>query len=897
MHIVFGIHLDGLQPRPPHTAAGVATLGPRGLIEVLETQLGLPAPDAHPSESAFVYLRCLREATSPQRFFHRSLEVDPVNVARTLLRWREQWYEAGWDGTFTDGAAPRLSDMAAVEELARDRVPLRLGQRLQRISQALADRSTQIARVELHTPLEDFPRAWRNVLDVLPCEVAPGLELSASGRPGSDLALVQTGILTLAGGDEVEVLPRAALRGDGSLLVVKSASRDLSADAIAEFLLASGEGSTTLLVTERDGTVLDNALERAGLPRCGFSNHTQFRAATQVLKLALALLWEPVDPHRLLQFLVHPAGPLPAWVRSRLAGAVAESPGIGGPKWVEALGWIERTQRERQEATEQAVRELQGNVAFWLEGERHDPRSGAPLDTLVARIQRVASWAAMRLNSSANGAEATLFSAAHAQAEALLVGLHDLAREHVPRLELERLIDEVNTDAPDPSFFGEAGHVRATASPGAVTSPWPTVVWWNLAPLPTGVSYPWSRRELAALREAGVHLPEIENLIRSRSREWLRPICNATERLVLAVHDDEGGAHPVRTQLEYLFEGFEKIEIEPALLRRHATLRSLGVDTRPLPLNPLPAPRRWWTLPEDCIPAPRETESYSSLSALCDYPHEWVLQHAARLETGRAAEVMDGSRLFGNLGHRLFEEFFRMNGNWLEVPEADVRTWVGANLLGLIEREGAVLLGPGRGMERVRVLSTLERALVVLLEQLRVAGVEHVSPEASREAPFEDCRLTGSIDLALTGAQGAKAVLDVKWARQNDRRDLLAANRALQLATYAYLQKTVDGSPVWPEGAYFILESGNVVASNQGTFPDAIVAAPADGDGVSDLWGRVAVTYRWRWMQLERGRIEVVTDSTEPDDDSTPPVAGLEPVSGGDRYDDFTHLAGWEDSR
>ena len=172
-----------------------------------------------------------------------------------------------------------------------------------------------------------------------------------------------------------------------------------------------------------------------------------------------------------------------------------------------------------------------------------------------------------------------------------------------------------------------------------------------------------------------------------------------------------------------------------------------------------------------------------------------------------------------------------------------------------------------------------------------------VSPEASREAPFEDCRLTGKIDLALTRARGAKAVLDVKWARQNDRRDLLAANRALQLATYAYLQKTVDGADRWPDSAYFILETGNVVTSDQGTFPDAIVAAPADGEGVAHLWGRVAVTYRWRWTQLARGRIEVVTNSTEPDPDSTPPEAGLVPVDGGDRYDDFVHLTGWEDSR
>ena len=89
MHIVFGLHLDGLQPRAPQIAAGEATLGPRGLLEVLETQLGLPAPEAHPSASAFVYLRCLREATSPQPpiWVHELIEA---RDEKRLLRLQAQ---------------------------------------------------------------------------------------------------------------------------------------------------------------------------------------------------------------------------------------------------------------------------------------------------------------------------------------------------------------------------------------------------------------------------------------------------------------------------------------------------------------------------------------------------------------------------------------------------------------------------------------------------------------------------------------------------------------------------------------------------------------------------------------------------------------------------------------
>ena len=897
MQIRFGRHLDGLQARSPETAVGMATLGPAGLLAVLETQLGLPPQLAHPSESAFSYLQCLREAATPDRFFHRSMQVDPVNVARTLLEWREQWYEVGWDGTFPDGVPDRLADMAAVEAIARGRVPLGRGERLARVAQALRVRGTQIERVELHTPLRELPAAWQRVLAALPCAPAPGLDLTPAGPAGSDLALVQARLLAITAGSEVEVAAREPLRGDGSLVVVRAASRDLTADAVAEFLLASGQSTQTLLIAERDGVILDNALERAGLPRCGFRYHTRFRAATQVLKLCLALVWAPVNPHRTLQFLLHPSGPLPRWARSRLADAVAASPGIGGPAWADALGGIERTQRDHHAAEVVEVERLRADIGYWLQGEPFDPRAGAPLETLAARTQRVSSWASARANTAQGIAEAALFGAAQAQAEALLAGLarlRDSGVERIARLELERLVDEVTTDAADPATFGEAGHTVATTSPAAVTGCWPTVVWWNLAPPPAAVSYPWSRRELAALREAGVRLPEVDDLLRRRSREWLRPVLNATQRLVLVVHDDERGAHPIWTQIENLFEGVEAVQVEQDLLGGKTALAPLAVSTRALSLCALPAPRRWWQLPAACPITRRAVESYSSLSKLCDFPHEWVLHYAARLRAGRATDVADGPLLYGNLGHRLIEEFFAAHQGWQAMTHDAVLAWARATLPGIVAREGAVLLEPGRGVDRQRISTTLERALNRLLGHLRSAGIARVQAEACAEVPFGAGGLTGAIDLLLTGRDGQRAVIDIKWAGQSYRRELLAENRALQLATYAYLQKTHDASEIWPSGAFFILASGALLTSEGSRFPDALVSPSQSGEGVADLWQRIAVTYHWRWQQLESGRIEVVTGLTEADDDAPPPHGGLAPITAGDPFDDFVHLAGWE---
>jgi len=899
MQVIFGLGLDGLKPIVPENTSGTAILGPKGLLQTLELQLGLPTPGGHPSETLFGYLQCLRKSSSPDRFFHQSLNVDPVSVARTLLAWRQQWYEAGWDGTFPEDVPDRLADMAAVESVAKDFVPPTRGQRLQTVAEALTGRCTQIERLVLRTPFDDLPETWKWVISALPWQPDAGLESIAQGLSGSDLRVLQERLLAVADREDQEAAERTDLQGDGSVVLVTASSKDLSADAISEHLLASEQISETLLLAEYDAIILDNALERAGLPRCGFQRLTPFRAATQVLKLSLALVWEPVDPHRLLQFLLHPTGPLPKWVRSRLADAVAESPGIGGPKWVEAIHRIGQIQREQEKTGEAEIEQLRADIAYWLEGNRFDPVKGAHLESLLLRTQRISDWASAQLHAEENAAAARLFAAALAQAEALRAELSNLREggsERIARLVLERCIDEVMANAPDPATYEEAGHIRATTTPGAIIDPWPIVVWWNLTPNVAPVSYPWSRRELGVLRESGVLLPRTSDIVRRQAKEWLNPLCNAQQRLVLVVHDDERGNHPLWTRIESLFSGINPVRIERSLLEGETIVESLAVPTRTLPLRALLAPRRWWNLPSDCTIEPRDIESYSSVSKLCDYPHEWVLRYAARLRGGRAENVFDGTRLYGNLAHRLFEEFFRAREDWRQMDDDEVLEWVRAKLPGVVEREGAVLLRLGRGVDHQRVAATIERALLLLLSQLRASGTVQVQAEAGATVPFAGHQLTGSIDMLLTNISGQHTVLDVKWAGERYRSELLQQNRTLQLATYSFLQKSLDESQVWPPGAFFILSTGNVLASQASIFPDAIVHASSDGEGFADLWARLEVTYNWRWTQLKRGRIEVPTDATAPDEESSSPDTGLQPIVGGDKFDDFVRLTGWGDA-
>ena len=91
------------------------------------------------------------------------------------------------------------------------------------------------------------------------------------------------------------------------------------------------------IVTGGRGHRLDDGFRAVDQAITGAAALSRWRPAAQVLSLALALLWKPMNPHRLLELLTHPVCPLRQPLRGRLANAVAAAPGIGGEAWNRAV--------------------------------------------------------------------------------------------------------------------------------------------------------------------------------------------------------------------------------------------------------------------------------------------------------------------------------------------------------------------------------------------------------------------------------------------------------------------------------------------------------------------------------------------------------------------------------
>ncbi|MDE0178640.1 MAG: PD-(D/E)XK nuclease family protein [Gammaproteobacteria bacterium] len=861
MRVRFGLLRDALEPSHPRTSVGEITVGPQGLLGLLESDLGIPSVAAHPSEAIAAYRDCLAECDDWVRFYHRSFGVDPVGVARTLNDWRQQWYLHGWDGRFPVDAHGRLGDMAAVESLATERVPAGVGQRLGAVLGLLDKRHTQIREVELLDDPDDLPLLWRRVLERFDCSTTPANTGCAPWD--SDLGKLQA-LLT-------RNLARP-LDGDGSLIIVRAFSRDVTAQATAEMLRELDDPSRAVVVASRDGIIVDNALQRVGLPRAGFQHYSPFRAANQVLKLAFALIWQPLDPHRLLQFLIHPVNPLPWRVRGRLAEAVAAQPGIGGPAWQEAMAKI---------ADDQTV-----GVEFWTTPKRYDASQGAPVEVLHERASRVGAWLARRLATTEDGEESAVFSAAYSQTAALastLKRLKEGGRHRISKIELDSLIDEANRPTPDASVLAEAGHVPVTSHPGNVTEATDEVFWWDLAPQRPDLTSPWSSEERDSLAAAGVDLPTAENQLALDKRAWLRPVLNCRKRLVLVVHEDDEGRHPLWGRIrEQIRHGWVDVPLDNIPLRgKESLLDKVAIPAPSLERKPLPTPRRWWRI-DQTLPV-RDSESYTSLNKICYYPHEWVLTYAARLRSGGINEVADGAMLKGSLAHRLFERFFTEHGDWASLRDSEIQHWLTLTIQDLIEKEGAVLLENGRGVDRQQVITILEHALFRLLGHFRTADVQTVKSEQAVQRSFPGGVLYGEADLVVVGPEGS-AVLDAKWGSERYREEEIEAGRHLQLAVYGYAL----GEHAWPSTGYYIVTTGNVVAPDARFFPEALAAG---GEPVEAVWRKGLVTRNWRLEQFARGEIEVNADA-EPDAASEPPEGGLESRIEPDRFDEFRWLTG-----
>jgi RecB family exonuclease len=894
MIVRFGLSFDAGLPEIFETSIGRVTVGAAGLLSIFETQLGLVVPRESQAKRLVQYRSCLLQSDSPRRFYHQSFQTDPFGVSKTLLSWRDQWYMAGWDGSFVKGVGKRLRDMADVEQRACSEVAPCVGQRLQAVLKALGSRKTQIEKIELIEAISDYPQLWQRILSHFKT-VALNIDgQGPSTSKKSDLGRLQSALWAINQKEGTKP-QEIKLADDGSVVVLTARSREVSARFLAEYIKSKAGKWDAVILCGGRGKLLDQALASVDEARCGFFSTSNNRPPLQSLPLTLSVIWEPLDPYTLQQFLTHPVGPLPAKARRRLADALVKAPGVSGRPWQEALKKIEEHERKERGADEAKVQTLLAAIDFWVGCPRFDPDKGAPLFVIQERCAAVAAWLAKMRHVGEDSVTQALYAEAYAQALDLSEGLGSLAStgmKSMDRNTLGRLLDEVVGGGGLAGNPTELGHAAVTESHAGVVRPVDEVIWWDFSMPVLPSPYPWTQAERADLLRCNVDLQPPEARLIHAAKTWLRPVMAAGKRVVFVLHNSDAEHHPLWDQVKSCAKELPGFDVEEAI-QSGRKLAGFPVKGLGLEFKPLPALKRWWSLSDGSLLGPRKEESFSSLDAFIKSPYQWVLKYKARLEAGRMAELPSGNLLNGSLVHRLIEDFFEEHPHWLKLRDTELGDWLERRMALLIEQEGAVLLGPGRAMEREAFQSTTRRAFSALIAGLKGAKAKTVEVESPGSCKFMQGELIGFIDLLLKDHSGRDIILDVKWGGGKYRENDLRQNRHFQLAVYAWMRKCMTRSAQFPSQAFFIVDDARFLAQDQATFPSATPCPNRDGETTADLWRRFEVTWKWRRKQLDRGLIEMTLGGAEPDEDSEAPEEGMQLEDHADQFNDFSVLTGW----
>lgn len=869
-HITFGLHLDGQRPASQTNALGTSLVGPLGFLNILETQLGLLA--LHPSlaERIVQYQDCLRRFDSEQRFYHRSFATDPLGTAAYLLDWRDQWVLHGWNGSMLVDAPKRLRDLGEVEVLASTAVSPNVGQRLKAVQAALQLRKPDIEQVLLVDSIEALPYRWQQVLAGLPVVVAD--ELAGQGQ--GFLGVLQKQLFCAAKGQD---LPKVAWQSDGTLLVVQAETQVLANHWLATQLAVD---RPTLLVCASDGIRLDAQLSAARRPRQGLKDASAFRPALQVLPLAMELLWDPLNFQALVQFLTHPVCPVSGYARRRLAEKVADAPGIGGDYWQRTLSKIDGHYGEDRAGQ---VRE---QIALWIEHARFPFDSGAPLEVVIERVARLTEFFRLRLGE-ADIARRLAFQAGYGQCKSCLDSLKGLQLQGEavirPR-QLQKLVAQATSNGTDnPLWPAEVRAGLVVSHPGAITESVGRVIWSPLMlPVLPG-NDPWSTSEISALKKARVELPLASDRLEQITASWLLPVMAAQEQLVLVLPPPEEEVHPLWQMIEAVVE-------KPQVLSLETLLSSSGEALSPVMPLPLPAPKRWWQLPDDVSVSLRPKESFSSLEKLLFNPYHWLLQYPARLQPSRIVSLGEDFRILGNLAHGLVEQYF-LRQDALTMLEAEFKEWFASSFNALVDQKGASLRALGRRSDLEGFRFRLLLAMRNMREQISKAGIVKVVPERDVLGHFAGGELAGSVDLMMENGRSERAIVDMKWSGLKKYPEKLRQNRHLQLVIYAELLRQENGS--WPSVGYYILDQARLFAPDDRIFPDADVVSPTDGENTAQLWQRFLATWRWRVEQIQAGQFEVALDAISASETSEPPEDAMVMEALNEAYNDYRTLAGW----
>ncbi|MDZ4681437.1 MAG: PD-(D/E)XK nuclease family protein [Saprospiraceae bacterium] len=866
MTIHFGLQWDdAVCPLPQQATGDEAWIGPSGLLHLLEAAFGM---GGHSSDNEYLRIGQYRQALTEHleaaatAFFKASFEADQFATAIELLQRRDELLQSGWNFEAHPGIPERLACLAAIEQRIQELSDFLPGiaDRFKAVLTTIGKRRHAISKIVLNEPFDFLPLVYRRLLAKLQENgvTLESIQPAVVSEEDTDLAVLQR---ALAG----QSIERSPARGDGSLLLLRG-KRDSDLAVFTAKLLRQNTAFWPACLIPDKSRLLEDALMREGQPAMGIVSASAARPTLQVLKLVTVFLWNPINPFKVMEFVSLAVKPLEEELANAIAALMAEMPGMLSDSWNYTIGrYFEELENRAQADSSIRIGEIRRQYRFWFERRRYDVHQTVPIEEVIELFDYLHLWAHQSFDAGGN--RNTSFIVLGEQAKRIRDLLRALPEKQLTHLELERVVRTVYEPAPARLVEQERDALIYCHQSAALAEPVEQLLWWNFTQREAVHFFSrWYPVERDYLATKNIHLdtPQDENRLTVWQRQ--RPFLLAQRQLVLAIPESSEGqalmAHPLLGDIEAAFGKLDPLIFDTDTFkggplaslfelpqRQAARLRRLG---KPKPFLEIASAHRLQR---------RDEENFSSLETLLYYPYQWVFRHKIKLRKSSILSIVKPNTLMGNLAHRLFERLLKLEIEALS--KSELERWVEKEIVGLLAKEGAVLLLYGMEPERAGFVRKLKYASWSLVSLIRENGWKVLATEKPLEAGFLGIQLNGRADVVLE-KDGQLAVIDLKWRGARYREQSIRNEEDLQLALYAHL---ITNDENRAHTAYFIIENGRMIARNNEGFKNVPAVVPgSDHVEVHErMMKLMEATYEWRMAQIAQGRIEIRCTQTRLD--------------------------------
>lgn len=837
-------------PNTEKIVLGNVYLGTRGLLEFLETHLGLYQKENHNALRIANYEQAINKSLveHPDLYIQKSFAVDSWGVAQKLLALRDELVFAGFEFNTKQviSISKRLHVLSVIEEHVNGMPKGEADRWIFLLEHISTVKELPVTEVKIYEPKDFLHPFFVDLFQKLESKSVNVTWVNFEyDLDNSDLGNFKRKLLN----PDCE---KVTLVDDGSLIVLRASNDFILSECIGEYLVMASDLNPLLIIPDR-GELLEEAIISRGLPAIGYRGVESDGTIEQLLHLITVFLWNPIHPNKLLQYLLHPIAPISKSLRLDLATTFAKKSSIKSNEWQDTIDKHFEKWSDSASTNQKALKK-------WFDRPKASLEDGAGIDQIISIYTDLSNWAGTLSSMEKRSAyERRVFQELVNQCNQLIsvVKTFEGKGEKISEQQLNKWIEAIDIEYSSVQNIREIGSCTYISKPSNLTSKSNATLWWNFVNETNPVKYAtdWSREELELLTGKNIHYKS------SIINQWFWQQCHAilmtNKKLVLCLPESVNGdvkeAHPLYYDLQQAF-------INPDVIEKSISLsESTQIDDRAIelinyPQKDLPSVSTHWQFSLDKQLTNREHESYSSLIKLFYYPHDYLLNYQLGIRPVDIDNIEVSNKLFGNLVHSAVHQLWS-DTNILKYPPDERSRRIGEQLEITIKEEGSILLLPEHELSLSQFRLIANKSIVKLFKDIKANDWTFVESEEHHKT-IDEIGIQGDIDLVLRRGQNEYVIVDLKWGGFKAKREELINEQELQLIIYNRLL-SAKGRTI--HLCYYIISEQIFLARSNIAFQNATVIKSNKSIESHNqmLWNKMMDTYNLRYKELNNGTAEL----------------------------------------